>query len=335
MPSETAMNRFQILPFLFACMLVIPACGDDTSEPNVNDGSADASTTDTGNGGVDTIDTPDADSCEVPCTSTQECAATGGVCVDGCCEASTGGPDAGSDTSTGTPCGDIDFLGECDGDIVRWCDNGSLAEINCASEFVPGLPASCEFISDDLGFYCALPPTSECVTVNANNQPVPLLCFGTEPACELRGDTTACVENVGTCVQEGFATQCFGDFLATGCNIVQPIGIQCTNFGGTCDTDACVGIGEGEECDADQLQCGAGLVCEGATATALGTCVSDGTVQPTCDDGEQNGDEEGVDCGGSCPDACTPPEPTCDDGEQNGDEEGVDCGGSCPDACDF
>lgn len=47
----------------------------------------------------------------------------------------------------------------------------------------------------------------------------------------------------------------------------------------------------------------------------------------TCTDGIQNGDETGVDCGGTnCP-AC----PTCDDGIQNGDETGVDCGGSsCP-----
>ncbi|MEL7250621.1 MAG: zinc metalloprotease, partial [Bacteroidota bacterium] len=57
-------------------------------------------------------------------------------------------------------------------------------------------------------------------------------------------------------------------------------------------------------------------------------CVSDATA-PTCNDGIQNGDETGVDCGGSdCP-AC----PTCDDGIQNGDETGIDCGGSdCP-AC--
>ncbi|NNF34899.1 MAG: T9SS type A sorting domain-containing protein [Saprospiraceae bacterium] len=50
---------------------------------------------------------------------------------------------------------------------------------------------------------------------------------------------------------------------------------------------------------------------------------------PTCDDGIQNQDETGVDCGGVCP-AC----PTCTDGIQNGDEEGIDCGGSdcapCP-----
>ena len=49
---------------------------------------------------------------------------------------------------------------------------------------------------------------------------------------------------------------------------------------------------------------------------------------PTCDDGIQNGDETGVDCGGSCP-PCDDVA-TCDDGIQNGDETGVDCGGSCP-----
>ncbi|HAP60381.1 MAG TPA: hypothetical protein DCR93_13105, partial [Cytophagales bacterium] len=45
---------------------------------------------------------------------------------------------------------------------------------------------------------------------------------------------------------------------------------------------------------------------------------------PSCSDGIQNGDETGIDCGGSCT-ACA----TCSDGVQNGDETGVDCGGSC------
>lgn len=62
-----------------------------------------------------------------------------------------------------------------------------------------------------------------------------------------------------------------------------------------------------------------------ANATCTAAC-----GPASCDDGIQNGDETGVDCGGpECP-AC----PTCDDGVQNGDELGVDCGGSncapCP-----
>jgi len=63
-----------------------------------------------------------------------------------------------------------------------------------------------------------------------------------------------------------------------------------------------------------------------------GTDCPDCSVNPTCNDGVQNGDETGVDCGGSdCTDC--PVLPTCNDGVQNGDETGVDCGGSdCP-AC--
>ncbi|MFD0965135.1 M43 family zinc metalloprotease [Pseudofulvibacter geojedonensis] len=52
---------------------------------------------------------------------------------------------------------------------------------------------------------------------------------------------------------------------------------------------------------------------------------------PTCTDGIQNGDETGVDCGGSCAPCNTPP--TCTDGIQNGDETGVDCGGSSCEPC--
>lgn len=47
-----------------------------------------------------------------------------------------------------------------------------------------------------------------------------------------------------------------------------------------------------------------------------------------CNDGIQNGDETGVDCGGSCNPCISGP--TCNDGIQNGNETGVDCGGSCP-----
>ncbi len=49
----------------------------------------------------------------------------------------------------------------------------------------------------------------------------------------------------------------------------------------------------------------------------------------------QNGDETGVDCGGSC-EECVPadPDPTCTDETQNGEETGVDCGGSCPNVCE-
>ncbi|MAP01589.1 MAG: hypothetical protein CMD01_02070, partial [Flavobacteriales bacterium] len=48
---------------------------------------------------------------------------------------------------------------------------------------------------------------------------------------------------------------------------------------------------------------------------------------PNCFDGIQNGNETGIDCGGSCP-PCH-----CSDGIQNNGETGVDCGGPCPNSC--
>ena len=48
-------------------------------------------------------------------------------------------------------------------------------------------------------------------------------------------------------------------------------------------------------------------------------------VDGGCADGVHNGDEEGIDCGGSCLNECS----HCDDGLWNGDELAVDCGGAC------
>ncbi|MBI4453891.1 Ig-like domain-containing protein [Candidatus Woesearchaeota archaeon] len=48
--------------------------------------------------------------------------------------------------------------------------------------------------------------------------------------------------------------------------------------------------------------------------------------QPTCNDGIKNGNEEGIDCGGSCNPCIVP---NCFDGIKNQDEEDIDCGGHC------
>ncbi len=74
--------------------------------------------------------------------------------------------------------------------------------------------------------------------------------------------------------------------------------------------------------------CNRNGVCEPEIGENNENCVFD---CPTCSDGVQNGDEEGIDCGGAVCEPCpVPPEPTCVDEIKNGDEEGIDCGGSCP-----
>jgi hypothetical protein len=52
-------------------------------------------------------------------------------------------------------------------------------------------------------------------------------------------------------------------------------------------------------------------------------------VSPACNDAVQNGNETGVDCGGSCA-----PCPSCSDGMQNGSESDRDCGGICSARCE-
>lgn len=74
---------------------------------------------------------------------------------------------------------------------------------------------------------------------------------------------------------------------------------------------------------------GAVIASGGSFGSSESTSFCTGGPTPTCNDGIQNGDETGVDCGGTnCP-AC----PTCNDGIQNGSETGVDCGGPDCAAC--
>lgn len=86
-------------------------------------------------------------------------------------------------------------------------------------------------------------------------------------------------------------------------------------------------IGEGET----DVDCG-GMVCdpcapdqrcETADDCLEHVCIDEVCAFPECNDGVQNGTEEGTDCGGFCP-ACH-----CSSGVVDGDEVDVDCGGSC------
>jgi len=47
------------------------------------------------------------------------------------------------------PCMGIDYLGHCDGDVAEWCQSGSLARRNCASE-----GKTCGYVNGDVGYFC-------------------------------------------------------------------------------------------------------------------------------------------------------------------------------------
>jgi hypothetical protein len=104
----------------------------------------------------------------------------------------------------------------------------------------------------------------------------------------------------------------------------------------------------GSECHG----CTYGQHCNDSSDCADGQCILGLCQQPGCDNQAQDGDETGVDCGGSCP-PCRDGQPcnvdldckskvcgsdglcstaTCTDGVLNGEETATDCGGGC-DGC--
>lgn len=106
----------------------------------------------------------------------------------------------------------------------------------------------------------------------------------------------------------------------------------------------------GDDCPACEL----GRHCLSAEDCAGAPCIDEVCQEPGCANDAHDGDESGVDCGGSC-EPCRDGEPcletgdceskvcgadglcasvTCDDGVRNGDELGVDCGGAfCDEGC--
>jgi len=46
------------------------------------------------------------------------------------------------------PCEGLDYQGECQGDLARWCEDGELRTTDCSSR------GGCEWIDDEIGYYC-------------------------------------------------------------------------------------------------------------------------------------------------------------------------------------
>ncbi len=48
-----------------------------------------------------------------------------------------------------TECGDLDYLGRCDGVVAEWCENGAIRRQDCGQR-----GQLCDFVSDDVGYFC-------------------------------------------------------------------------------------------------------------------------------------------------------------------------------------
>ncbi len=86
------------------------------------------------------------------CAAEMEACLGGGgpaVCGNGICDAGETPDGCPDDCGGGGACGDIDYVGLCEGNVVKWCEGGQLQEIDCSQG---GDGCICGF-KEDAGFY--------------------------------------------------------------------------------------------------------------------------------------------------------------------------------------
>jgi hypothetical protein len=264
-----------------------------------------------------------------------------------------GGSGTGGATSTSTGTGGIECLqpADCPGTdaacTARTCEQGHCGVAPVAS----GTPTSHQLAGDCQREVC---DGAGAAVLVADDADVPIdgdpctddVCTQGAPANPHSAVNTPCsVDGGAYCDGAGHCVACVAQ---TQC----PPGLACVN--NQCVT--CLNHQhDGSETDVDCggptcAACAAGKKCLAASdCTSLVCAGAPALCQPaTCGDHVQNGDEVGVDCGGSCPKcpagqpcgadadcaggACQGGvcQPTCADLAQNGGETDVDCGGGCP-----
>jgi hypothetical protein len=243
---------------------------------------------------------------------------------------------AGSDCASGS-CGAISHLcvaGAC----VDQAKSGTETDIDC------GGPCSAK-CADKKGCKSA----GDCQSQVCNGS----VCVAGNCLDKLKNGSETAVDCGGSC-----AAKCStGQGCTTGSDCASAI---CSK-GGTCVVSTCDdGVMSGGESGLDcggscKTPCLIGQGCKlggdcasGFCSSATGLCVGS-----ACGDGLKNGDETGVDCGGSCKKCigefcgvgsqclsgfCSKKTSkcvadSCEDGVLSGGESDVDCGGSCPAKC--
>lgn len=179
---------------------------------------------------------------------------------------------SGSDSSTTVPCGTVTFIGECQGNTLRWCNQGALQEIDCAGQsLICGL-VDCT-ATDCYGYDCVSDLGGSCGLSEGD-----YMCNGGDTEGCLHGvcaASTACsTDGNPTCVDASYVSFCFGygpdgtiwDYDCTGGG-AEPYVCGTGSAG-----DNCLGV-EGGNCDLTQdppWECASGFTC--SSTTAAGTC---------------------------------------------------------------
>lgn len=180
-----------------------------------------------------------------------------------------GGEDAGQ-----SGCGDISAEGECEENVVAFCDtvNDEVISYDCGDRALfPNATTQCVEVTEDYGVDCTVAPGEECAYFDDDGEFVWVLCRGTEPACLETADAFECTENAGTCDDTDIDT-CDGDTLTWSCAASQPFLIDCATYGGSCSAaaGACVDLPAGQICDDELYQCAAGLDCQEGVCVTVG-----------------------------------------------------------------
>jgi hypothetical protein len=175
------------------------------------------------------------------------------------------GGDPGGDPGGG--CGAIDYLGECQGDVAVWCDGAALAQVDCRAQ-----GTTCEWIDDQIGYYCRAPEAGEVADAFVPPPPVPdaFVPPPPEPGCDL-----------------GFLGECQGD-VARFCAGDSLVEVDCTAFGQICDyvndvvgyycadavapVDECGGVDYTGYCDGDTV-----IWCDGGRLYSV-DCAATGEI---------------------------------------------------------
>jgi MYXO-CTERM domain-containing protein len=228
--------------------------------------------------------------------------------------ASAQGMDAGTSTGAdgGPPdaggCGAVTLEGECQDNVVVYCDVelDEIVTVDCEVDYGP--TAICQQISPEYGVWCALATGEQCIYEDAGEFFTDF-CQGTNAGCVETPEDGTCMENVGSCTASDART-CRGQRLIYDCVETQPWVVDCEAFLGTCEDDHC-SVPASILCDDDVLVCEPGTTCG-----PLGLCevvvqedagVPDGgATPPDAGTGSTGGGDEGCSCATSQQDRSSP-----------------------------
>lgn len=226
-----------------------------------------------------------ADVCAASC-SAKECGPKGEGC-SGDCGTCPGGETCNGDglcipTGGGGDCGTVTFIGECEGQTLKYCASGVLETVGCG-EF----GKTCGF-DPEFSWYSCIDPDGcvpNCLLDSGDpNSPTPKECGddGCGNLCGLCGAGTSCqsglcVQGSGDCGDLTIVGECSGNTLRYCVDGVTSE-IDCSVSEKTCGFDAAANAGEG------WYDCLAGASTSCADLPALGQCSANETLT-TCNGG--------------------------------------------------